>query len=259
MAIRVHSGVAIGKGLQDGDSALFFVITRESSVDRMPAKVPDTPEWAIMLSGKDYNAYDPALVQGRYDAKRLCRSYNDTEGDPRESGISGIVKERAKILENLLGACDPTAIEIEPPFYVDYGCNLFVGNGFYANHGMVALDCNEIRIGERVLCGPYVQLYAAGHPTNVQQRRDGDEFAKPINIGDDVWIGGNVVVLPGVTIGSGVTIAASSVVNRDVPDNCVVAGSPCRIVKKLAGFLEPTVDRQQSGAAMKVSDSAQQD
>lgn len=167
----------------------------------MPGKIPQTPEWAQMLSGNNYNAYDPALVEGRYNAKRICRKYNDTEGDPHELGLSGLVKERAKILETLFGSCDTESVEIEPPFYVDYGCNMHVGSGFYANHGLVALDCNEIRIGERVLLGPYVQLYTAGHPTDVQQRKDGDEFAKSITIGDDCWIGGNVVILPNVKIG----------------------------------------------------------
>ncbi|CCX35409.1 Putative acetyltransferase C18B11.09c [Taphrina deformans PYCC 5710] len=217
----------------------------------MAPTIPDTPEWQKMLAGGGYNAYDPALIKGRYDAKRACRKYNDTLGDPNNLGPAGIIEERGRLLENILGTCDPKAIEIEPPFYVDYGCNMHVGSGFYANHGLVALDCAEIRAGDRVLCGPYVQLATAGHPTNVQERRDGVEFAKTITIGDDVWLGGNVIVLPGVTIGSGVTVAASSVVNRDVPSNCVVAGTPCRIVRKLEGFIEPTKAEQEAGEAMK--------
>lgn len=167
----------------------------------MPGKIPQTPEWQVMLSGQDYNAYDPALAKGRYTAKRLCRKYNDTEGDPDEIGFEELPKLRAQILDGLFGSCDTDAIEIEPPFYVDYGSNMHVGSGFYANHGLVALDCNEIRIGNNVLLGPYVQLYTAGHPTNVIQRREGVEFAKPITIGDDCWIGGNVVILPNVKIG----------------------------------------------------------
>jgi len=222
----------------------------------MPAKPPDTPEWKQMLSGNHYNAYDPALVQARYDARRNCRKYNDTEGDPHNLGIEGNIKARAGILDSMLGGCDTSAIEIETPFYVDYGTNIFVGRGFYANFGLVVLDCNEVRIGDRVLCGPNVHMYAAGHPTDVASRKAGDEFAKPITIGDDCWIGGQVVILPGVTIGSGVTIAAASVVNRNIPSNCVVAGSPCRIIKKLEGFVEPTKEEQQKGDAMKIEDKA---
>jgi len=122
---------------------------------------------------------------------------------------------------------------IEPPFSIDYGANIRIGARFYANFNLTILDCGLVTIGDRVMMGPNVSIFAATHETEVQSRRDNIEFARPVVIGDDCWIGGHVVILPGVTIGKGCTVAAASVVTRSVDDWCVVMGSPARVVKRV--------------------------
>ena len=204
----------------------------------MPNKAPDDPAWNEMLSGALYDPAAPILVAGRHAAKKKCRKFNDTDGDPHDLGRPAMKQQRLEILNGLLGSLTSKCY-IEPPFYCDYGANIYIGDEFYANHGTVILDCGVVTIGDRVMFGPNVQIYAAGHPTDVEERRRGDEFGMPVTIGNDVWIGGQVCVLLGVTIGDGVTVAAGAVVNKSVPGYCVVAGSPCRIVKKLKGFVEP--------------------
>jgi maltose O-acetyltransferase len=124
-------------------------------------------------------------------------------------------------------------VEIEPPFYCDYGKNIYAGNRFYANYGCVILDCNRVTIGDDVLFGPYVQVYAASHPVDPVARRTRRELSAPVTIGHNVWIGGGVIILPGVTIGSGTTIGAGSVVTGDIPGNVVAAGNPCTVKKEL--------------------------
>lgn len=116
---------------------------------------------------------------------------------------------------------------------VDYGCNISFGDRFYANFNLTILDCGLVTIGDRVMCGPHVSIFAATHETEVQSRRDNIEYAKPVIIGDDCWIGGHVIILPGVTIGKGCTIAAGSIVTKDVPAWSVAMGSPAKVVKKV--------------------------
>lgn len=125
-------------------------------------------------------------------------------------------------------------VTIEPPFLLEYGCNTAMGDGVYANFNLCILDCALVSIGDRVMFGPGVSIMTATHETEVQSRRDNIEYAKPITIGDDCWIGGHVVILPGVTIGQGCTIAASSVVTRDVPPWSVAMGSPARVRKQVS-------------------------
>lgn len=122
---------------------------------------------------------------------------------------------------------------IEPPFIVDYGCNISVGKRFYANFNLTIVDCGIVTIGDRVMFGPNVSIYAATHETEVQSRRDNIEYAKPVVIGDDCWVGGHAVILPGVTIGKGCTIGAGSLVTRDIPDWSVAMGTPARVVRKV--------------------------
>src|SRR5262249_32580449 len=148
-----------------------------------------------------------ALTAARARARRLTRAFNATAEDELE--------RRAALLRELFGAAGE-GIFIEPPFQCDYGENIHVGERFYANFGCVFLDCAPVRIGHRVLLGPGVHLYAATHPIDPEARAAGPELARPITIGDDAWIGGSVVVLPGVTIGAGTTIGAGSVVTRDI-------------------------------------------
>ena len=114
-----------------------------------------------------------------------------------------------------------------------YGYNIAAGLGLYMNVGCVVLDCAAVTIGSNVLCGPYVQIYTAYHPLDPEVRRQGHELARPVAIGDDVWLGGGVIVCPGVSIGEGTTIAAGSVVTRDIPPRVLVAGNPCRVLRPI--------------------------
>lgn len=120
---------------------------------------------------------------------------------------------------------------IEPPFRVDYGCNIRFGSRFYANFNLIILDCAIVTIGDRVMMGPNVSLLSATHETDVRSRRADVEYARPITIGDDCWIGGHVVVLPGVSIGEGCTIGAGAMVTKDVPAWSVAMGTPARVVR----------------------------
>lgn len=177
-----------------------------------------------MLAGELYLASDPELVALRRAARRLTRRFNATDEDA--------VDTRTEILRTLLGACGP-AIEIEPPFRCDYGHNIRVGDGFYMNFDCVILDCAAVDIGEKVLCGPKVQIYAATHPLLAHERITGREAARPVRIGDRVWLGGGVIICPGVTIGDDTTIAAGSVVTRDIPSGVLAGGNPCRVIRQL--------------------------
>ncbi|CAJ37634.1 sugar O-acetyltransferase [Methanocella arvoryzae] len=177
-----------------------------------------------MLAGDLYLASDPDLVADRLRARKLLHEYNSTMPD--------LTAKRSQILQDLFGSIGPE-YEIEPPFYCDYGYNIFAGRKFYVNFGCVILDCNRVTIGDNVLMAPYVQVYTAYHPTDPALRMSGRELAAPVTIGDNVWIGGGVIILPGVTIGSNTTIGAGSVVTKNIPDNVVAAGNPCRIIKSL--------------------------
>ena len=178
-----------------------------------------------MLAGELYRSTDSELVAQRQRARRLTRLYNSTTEQEQE--------RRSQIIFELFGAAGPT-IEIEPPFYCDYGSNIFAGDGFYMNFGCVILDCNRVDIGEKVMCGPSVQIYTATHPTDPEVRLSGLEFAAPVQIGNNVWIGGGAIICPGVTIGDDTTIAAGSVVVKDIPARVVAAGNPCRVIRHLA-------------------------
>jgi maltose O-acetyltransferase len=168
-----------------------------------------------MLAGELYVSSDPALAAERRRAKALCRRYNEGEAT----------------LAELFGY--PTDAYLEPPFFCDYGWNITLGAGVYANHNVVILDCAPVRIGDAVYVGPNVVISTAGHPVDAAERTSGVEFAKPISIGDRVWIGAGVVILPGVEIGANTTIGAGSVVTKNIPANCVAAGNPCRLMRML--------------------------
>ncbi len=178
-----------------------------------------------MLAGELYLASDPELTAGRTRARRLTRLYNQTTEEE--------IDRRLEILRTLLAAVGPR-VEIEPPFRCDYGSNIRVGDGFYANFDCVILDCNAVTIGRDVKLGPRVQILAASHPIDPRVLETGRELAAPVTIGDDVWVGAGAIIGPGVTIGSGTTIGAGSVVTRDIPSNVVAAGVPCRVIRHLA-------------------------
>ncbi|MBY6188802.1 sugar O-acetyltransferase [Microbulbifer agarilyticus] len=175
-----------------------------------------------MLAGLPYDAWDEVLLSERMTAKAICHSLNAY--DPAK------LDERMALLSNLL-TIDGRA-HIEPNFYCDYGYNIRLGNNFYSNHHLTILDVCRVDIGDNVLIGPHVMISTATHPINAIERRT-TEYGKPILIGSDVWIGGNVSILPGVSIGNNTVIGAGSVVNRDIPDNCVAVGGPCKVVKSV--------------------------
>src|SRR5690606_7499 len=172
-----------------------------------------------------YAADDRELVAERLRCRLLLRTLN--EGDPADYAA------RANVLGRLLHRVGARSW-IEPPFHCDYGYNIAVGARFYANFGCVFLDCARIDIDDAVLLGPAEQLYTATHPLDAEERVRGLERARPIRVGARVWIGGSAIVLPGVSIGEGTTIAAGSVVTRDVPARVLAAGNPCRVVRSLA-------------------------
>lgn len=174
-----------------------------------------------MLRGEFYDPADPQLTEERRRARLLLKALNRSRpGRPH-------VRER--ILKELFGSVGED-VWIEPPFYCDYGSNIALGNEVFFNFNCVILDAAPVRIGSHVLFGPSVQLYSATHPLNVSERRTGLEVARPIAVGDDVWIGGGAIVLPGVTIGSGSVVGAGSVVTMDIPDGVVAAGNPCKVL-----------------------------
>lgn len=152
---------------------------------------------------------------------------------PSDASPESLVADREAMLTSILGRVGP-GVFIEPPLSIDYGCNISLGDNVYANFNLVILDCGMVTIGHRVLFGPNVSIFAATHETDVQSRRDGVEYAKPVTIGDDCWIGGNVSIMPGVNIGKGCTIGAGSVVTKDIPSFSVAMGSPARVVKQVA-------------------------
>lgn len=176
-----------------------------------------------MLAGEMYSPVAAELAAGRLRARQLCRAFGALPPDD----LAG----RARVLGELFGRVGPR-VEIEPPFYCDYGRNIFAGDNLFMNFSCVLLDCARIEIGRNAFFGPYVQLYAAYHPVDPAERLRG-EFARPITIGDDVWIGGGAIVLAGVRIGDGATIGAGSVVTHDVPERAVAAGNPCRVLRRL--------------------------
>lgn len=181
-------------------------------------------EWERMVAGEIYFPGDTALLEARQRARVLCRQYNDAL--PEEDEL------RDEILHRLLGSVGKDCW-IEPTLRCDYGCNITVGDTFYANYDCVFLDAAPITIGNNVLVAPRVCFYTAGHPIAPSVRNTGLEFAAPITVEDDVWIGGNVTVLPGVTIGRGTIVAAGSVVTKDLPAGVIAAGNPCRVLRAI--------------------------
>lgn len=182
-------------------------------------------EWDKMISGQLYNAETPRLQAMRWRAAELCHRLNLLSPNQME--------ERQALFKELLGSIQGS-FTINPHFFCDYGVNITIGDQFYANYNCVILDCAPVVFGDHVFIAPNCGFYTAGHPLDAPTRNSGLEFAKPITVGDNVWIGGNVVVLPGVTIGSGSVIGAGSVVSRDIPPDVIAVGNPCRPIKPVS-------------------------
>ena len=187
--------------------------------------IPEVTEREKAILGMWYDAnHDPKVVQDRLNTHHLCYLYNQT--DPLE------LEQRQSILEDIFQA-KVENLEIVPPFLCDCGPYIQLGQNIFVNSNAYFMDGAKIAIGNNVFIGPSVGLYTAIHPLNYKKRNAGYEKAKPITIGDNVWLGANVVVLPGVTIGSGSVIGAGSVVNKDIPENVVAFGNPCHVIKKI--------------------------
>ncbi len=178
-----------------------------------------------MLAGELYDAnYNEDLMKERLIAKDKCFEYNNIKPSK--------IEERTEIIKQILGKTGNQFL-IEQPFICDYGYNIEIGENFYSNHNLVILDANKVKFGDNVFIAPNCGFYTAGHPLDYETRNKGLEYAKPIEVGNNVWIGGNVVVLPGVTIGDNVVIGAGSIVTKDIPSNSVAVGNPCKVIKEL--------------------------
>lgn len=176
-----------------------------------------------MLAGELYDPLDPELVRDRERARDLCQDLNATrERDP---------DARRAILKQLFGR-GGESVWLQPPFFCDYGANILLGERVFFNFNCVVLDVCPVTVGDFTLFGPAVQIYTATHPMNAELRRK-QEFAKPIAIGSDVWVGGGAILCPGVKVGSRSVIGAGSVVTRDIPEGVFAAGNPCRVVRPI--------------------------
>lgn len=176
-----------------------------------------------MLAGELYDPLDAELAAARTRARDLLWNLNAT----RES--DAVVRRR--ILEELFGTAG-AGVWLQPPFYCDYGSNIHLGEKVYFNFNCVVLDVCEVRVGDRTLFGPAVQIYAATHPLDAELRKT-RELGKPVTIGSDVWVGGGSIICPGVTIGDRSVIGAGSVVTKGIPAGVLAVGTPCRVIREL--------------------------
>jgi len=177
------------------------------------------------MAGMLYDAnYNEEMAQERLACKDLCAEYNQLK--PSQTA------ERKELLKKIIGKTGEV-FWIEQSFWCDYGYNIEIGENFYANHNLVILDGAKVTFGDNCFVAPNCGFYTAGHPLDVEQRNQGLEIAWPITVGNNVWIGGNVVILPGVTIGDNTVIGSGSIVTKDIPAGVVAAGNPCRVIRKI--------------------------
>lgn len=177
-----------------------------------------------MLAGLPYKAWMDGLEEERAECKQKIYDFNMLPPKENQKAPGMLKKILGKTGENLW---------IEAPFHCDYGWNIEVGENFFANYNLTILDVGKVTIGANAQIAPNVSIYTAGHPIHPKSRNTGYEYGIPITIGNNVWIGGNVVILPGVTIGNNVIIGAGSVVSKDIPDNWIAVGNPCRPVREI--------------------------
>ena len=176
-----------------------------------------------MLAGLPYKAWLDGLSEERMENKKRIYQYNLLAPDA--------VEEQEKLIKTILGKTGKY-VHIEAPFHCDYGYNIEVGENFFANYNLTVLDVGLVRIGNNAQIAPNVSIYTAGHPVHPDSRNSGYEYGIAVTIGNNVWIGGNAVIMPGVTIGDNVVIGAGSIVTRDLPSNVIAAGNPCRVVRE---------------------------
>ena len=175
-----------------------------------------------MLSGLPYKAWMDGLAEEHMENQKLIYAFNTCPPDDKKSSDM--------LIRRILGKCGAT-IHVEAPFHCDYGKNIEVGENFFSNYNFIVLDVGKVKIGCNAQIAPNVSIYTAGHPIHPDSRNSGYEFGIAVSIGDNVWIGGNTVILPGVNIGDNVVIGAGSVVTKDIPDNAIAYGNPCRITR----------------------------
>ena len=181
-------------------------------------------EWERLQNGMIYNDFDKDLFDRRVAAKKLFRAYNKTDDEE--------VALRHQIMQQLFQKVGEN-VWIEPDFKCEFGKNITIENDVYINFGCVILDCAKVTIGSHTLLGPNVGLYAANHATDANERINGGCYGKPIHIGKNVWLGGDVKVLPGVTIGDNTIIGTGSIVTKDIPANVIAVGNPCKVIKEI--------------------------
>ena len=177
-----------------------------------------------MLRGEMYEALDPELSADRHRARLLFQAFNACSEDDKP--------RREEILKELMGSAG-SDLWIEPPFYCDYGQNIHLGDSVFFNFNCIVLDVCPVHVGSHTMFGPNVQIYTATHPLDWKERSSGKEYAKPIQIGAYVWVGGGAIICPGVTIGDRSVIGAGSVVTKDIPSDVFAAGNPCRVIRSL--------------------------
>lgn len=189
-----------------------------------------------MLAGKLYKAQGDILKKEFLHAKNIVRAFNQTTELELE--------KRTQLLKKLFNKTGKN-LYIEPPFRCDYGCNIKLGNNFYANYDCTIIDVNEVIIGDNVMFGPKVSIYTAEHPIDAGIRNRGLEYGKPVRIGNSVWIGGNTVINGGITIGDNSVIGSGSVVTKNIPANVVAVGNPCKVIRQI-GEADKTYWEQQA-------------
>lgn len=177
-----------------------------------------------MLAGLPYKAWLDGLAEARMENKLKVYAYNRCRPDDKSA--------LQELIRSILGAVG-TPVNIEAPFYCDYGKNITVGDNFFANFNCTILDVAKVTIGENVQFGPGVSLFTAGHPLHPVSRNSGYEFGKEIHIGNSVWLGGHVIVNPGITIGDNAVVGSGSVVTRDIPPNMLAVGNPAKVIREI--------------------------
>ena len=177
-----------------------------------------------MLANLPYKANLDGLKEDRLETRRKLYEYNNLPPEKWDTAPD--------LIKGILGKTGEK-VHVNAPFRCDYGYNIEVGENFYSNYNLTILDVGKVRIGDNAVIAPNVSIYTAGHPIHPESRNSGYEYGIDVTIGDNVWIGGNVCIMPGVTIGNNVVIGAGSVVTKDLPDNVIAAGNPCRIIRAI--------------------------